>query len=127
MRRRLGLTIEDLSRKCRLSHNVIARLERDENIAQPWVLGRILPILAPSFKEAFPESNGNTYDCLIPPTSLGHWIKNQRLRRGMKLMELSEALIVSIYSVVRYESDRSRPSPAVRKRLRRLLGDSPFL
>ncbi len=127
MRRPLGLTIEDLSRKSRLSHNVIARLERDENHVQPWVLGRILPILAPRFKEAFPETNGDAYDFLIPPTSLGRWIKNQRLRRGMKLMELSETLIVCIYSVARYESDRSKPSPAVRERLLRLFGDTPFL
>jgi transcriptional regulator with XRE-family HTH domain len=123
----LGLTIEDLSRKCRLSHNVIARLERGESHIQPWVLGRILPTLAPRFKEAFPETNGDAYDFLIPPTSLGRWLKNQRLRRGMKLRELSEALIVNIYSVVRYESDRSKPSPTVRERLRRLLGDTPFL
>ena len=127
MRKRLGLTIEDLSRKSRLSHNVIARLERDETRVQPWVLGRILPLLATRFKEAFPESNGDAYDFLIPPTSLGRWIKNQRLRRGMKLRELSESLIVCIYSAVRYESDRSKPSPAVRSRLRRLWGDTHFL
>ncbi|MBI5623048.1 MAG: hypothetical protein HY924_04635 [Elusimicrobia bacterium] len=54
MRKRLRMTIEDLSRKNRLSHYVISRLERDATRKMcPWVLGRILPFLASRFKELF--------------------------------------------------------------------------
>ena len=127
MRKRLHLTIEDLSRKSRLSHNVIARLERDETRVQPWVLGRILPFLAARFKETFPESSGDAYDFLIPPTSFGAWLKNQRLRRGIKLKELAKQLGVCPFTLIRYESDRAQPSPAVRERLCRLFGHTQFL
>lgn len=128
MRKQLGLTLKEFSQMARLGHNTIAKLERGEiRKVQPWVLGRILPFLASQFKKAFPEAGGDAYDFIIPPTSLGRWIKNHRLRRGMKMRELSKALIVNIYSVVRYESDRSRPSPEVRARLRRLFGDTRFL
>ena len=121
MRKRLGLTIEDLSRNCRLSHNVIARLERDETLAQPWVLGRILPHFTERLKDTFPETNGDAYDFLIPPITFGSWLKNQRLRRGMKLNALARKLGVRPFTLIRYESDRSKPAADIRDRLKRVL------
>lgn len=59
----------------RLGHNTIAKIERDETRkVQPWILGRILPALAGRFKEAFPETGGDPYDFLIPPTTFGGWL-----------------------------------------------------
>lgn len=123
MRRRLGLTIAELSRKSKVSHNVISRLERDATRrVQPWILGRLLPPLASRFKETFPEAGGNAYDFLIPPTTFGGWLKNLRMRRGLKLTELAHALKVRPYTVIRYEADETKPAPEVRQNLRRILG-----
>lgn len=121
LRRKLGLSIKDLSPKVRLAESAIARIERDEARSQPWVLGRILAFLASSFKEAFPETNGDPYDFLIPPTSFGTWLRNQRLRRGMKQRALAAALGVRPYTVVRYEADLTKPAPAIREKLRKVL------
>jgi transcriptional regulator with XRE-family HTH domain len=121
MRKRLGLTIEDLSRKSRLSHNVISRLERDESRAQPWVLGCILPHFTDQLKNAFPETNGDAYDFIIPPVTFGSWLKNQRLRRGMKLNALAQHLDVRPFTLIRYESDQSKPAAPIRDRLKRIL------
>jgi len=123
MRKRLHMTIEDLSRKSRLSHNAIARLERDETRkTNPWVLGRILPFLASRFKETFPESNGDAYDFLIPPVSFGAWLQNLRLKRGLQLQELAKLLGVHPYTLIRYERNQTKPEQAVRLRFMERFG-----
>lgn len=121
LRKKLGLRVKDLSPKVRLAESAIARIERDEARPQPWVLGRILAFLASNSKEAFPETNGDPYDFLIPPTSFGTWLRNLRMRRGMKQRDLARVLGVRPYSVVRYEADLTKPAPAIRERLRRVL------
>jgi transcriptional regulator with XRE-family HTH domain len=121
MRKRLGLTIEALGQKGGLSHNVVSRLERDDSRVQLWVLGRILRHLATQFKDAFPETNGDAYDFIVPPVTFGSWLKNQRLRRGMKLNELAQQLGVRPFTLIRYESDQSKPTAPIRDRLKRIL------
>jgi transcriptional regulator with XRE-family HTH domain len=123
MRKRLHMTIEDLSRKSRLSHNAIARLERDETReTHSWVLGRILPFLASRFKETFPEATGDAYDFLIPPASFGAWLQNFRLRRGLQLQELAKLLGVCRYTIIRYERNLTKPDEAARLRLNKRFG-----
>lgn len=123
MRRRLGLTIEQLSAKSGLSRNVISRLERDAvRRVHPWIIGRLLPYLASQFKETFPESGGDPFDFLVPPTSFGAWLKNLRMRRGLKLKELARRLKVRPFTVIRYEADATKPAPEVRGNLRRAFG-----
>jgi transcriptional regulator with XRE-family HTH domain len=121
MRKRLGPTLEALGRKSGLDHKSISRLEHDNSRVQLWVLGLILPHLAAQFKNAFPETNGNPYDFIVPPATFGSWLKNQRLRRGLKLNELAQQLGVRPFTLIRYEADHSRPETAVRERLKRLL------
>lgn len=121
LRNKLGLRIKDLSPKVRLAESAIARIERDEGRHQPWVLGRILAFLASSFKEAFPETNGDPYDFLIPPATFGSWLRNLRMRRGLKQRELARSLGVRPYTLVRYEAEMSKPAPAIREKLRRVL------
>jgi transcriptional regulator with XRE-family HTH domain len=121
MRKRSGLTIEDLGRKSRLSPNAISRLERDHSRAQPWALGRILPHFAAQFEAVFPETNGDAYDLIIPPVTFGSWLKNQRLRRGMKLNELAQQLNVRPFTLIRYESDQRKPQAPILDRLKRVL------
>ena len=49
-----------------LGHNTIAKLERDEiKVVQPWVLSRILPVLAKRSKEAFPDVQEDIYSYLL--------------------------------------------------------------
>ena len=123
MRKRLHMTIEDLSRKSRLSHNAIARFERDETRkTNPWVLGRIFPFLASHFKETFPEAKGDAYNFLIPPVSFGAWLQNLRLRRGLQLRQLAKLLGVHPYTLIRYERNQTTPAQAVRLRLKNRFG-----
>ncbi len=123
MRRRLGLRIEDLSAKSGVSHNAISRLERGETKkVHPWIIGRVLPELASQFKEVYPEVGGDPYDFLIPTTSFGSWLKNFRMRRGLKLKDLAKRLGVRPFTVIRYEADETKPAPEVRQRLRRTFG-----
>lgn len=123
MRRRIGLTIEELSKKSRLSHNALSKLERDATRkVHPWVIGRVLPFLAARFKETFPEAGGDPYDFLIPPTTFGGWLKNFRMRRGLKLIDLAHAVKVRPFTIIRYEADESKPSPDVRQKLARAFG-----
>lgn len=120
MRRRLGLRIEDLSERSGVGHNAISRLERDATRkVHPWVLGRVLPYLASHFKETFPEAGGDPYDFLIPQTTFGGWLKNFRMRRGLKLKDLARVLKVRPFTVIRYEADASKPTLEVRQNLRR--------
>ena len=121
LRRHLDLTIEELAKLTRIGHNVIACLERDETKAsQPWVLGRILPFLASRFKEVFSETGGDPYDFLVPPTSFGAWLQNQRMRRCLRQKALAALLGVDRESIRRYEANESKPLPAIRLRLRKV-------
>lgn len=121
LRRKAGLSLDDLAKKSGLQRNVLSRLERDKTrkANYPWVLGRILPFLAGRFKEAFPEAKGDPYDFLIPPKTFGGWLRNLRMRRGMKLKDLAQALKVRPFTVIRYEADATKPARAVRNNLRR--------
>lgn len=121
MRRRLGLTIENLSHKSQISHSAISRIERDETRAQPWILGRLLPVLASQFKNAFPETKGDPYNFLFPPRSFGSWLRNLRIRHGPKVGQLAGMLSVKPFTIIRYEANLSKPKLEIRERIRRAL------
>lgn len=110
-----------MSQKAGVAHNAVSRLELDRarkpNIK---VLGRLLSFFSDGLSEGFPS--GDAYDHIIPPKTLGSWIKNQRLRRAMELGELAQRLKVHVYSAIRYERDTYRPTPEVRLRLRAVFG-----
>jgi len=122
MRRSLGLTQEDLSKKTGVQCSVITRLERDKTSPRqaPRIIGRVLPALGAKFKAAFPETGGDPFDFVYPPNSFGGWIRNLRARRGLKLRDLADLLKVTPFTVIRYENNLSRPDPTVQKRLRRV-------
>ena len=106
-----------------LGHNTIARLEReDSKSAKPWVLGRMLPFLMERFKEAFPDATGDAYDYLIPPNTFGDWLRNFRLRRGLRQGELAKALGVNKFTITRYEANQSMPNNDIRRRLQQRFG-----
>ncbi len=124
MRKSLGMTQRDLSKKTGVWESILTRVERDKIRVRhmPRLLGRLLPALQERFAVAFPETNGDPYDFVFPPTSFGGWMRNFRTRRALKLRDLAEILSVKPFTIIRYESDVSRPEPAVRKQLRRLFG-----
>lgn len=43
------------------------------------------------------------------------------MRRGLKQRDLARALGVRPYTLVRYEAGTSKPAPAIREKLRRVL------
>ena len=121
LRRRLGLTIALYATGTGVSHGAIGRLERDKlRTLNPWVLGRILPFLASKYKEVFPETQGDPYDFLVPPTTFGSWLRNQRMRRGLQQRDFARLLGVNRESIRRYEANETKPIPAVRDRLRKV-------
>lgn len=122
LRRQASLTIEQLSSKTGVSQGAIAKLERDESpVLRPWVLGRIIPYLSQSLKQAFPETGGDPYDFLVPPVSFGKWLRNQRMRLALQVNDFAAKLGVREFTVIRYEADQAKPYPAVQERLRALL------
>lgn len=119
LRRRLGLTRALFATATKVSHGAIGRLERDKaRTLNPWVLGRILPFLASRYKEAFPETKGDPYDFLVPPTTFGSWLRNQRMRRGLQQRDRARRLGVNRESIRRYEANETKPAPPVRAKLR---------
>lgn len=121
LRKRLGVTLERFSQITGLSRNAIGRVERDQaRYIEPRILGRLLPHLSQRFKEAFPE--GDPYEFLIPSKTVGGWIRNQRLRRGMSQKDLARALRVHQFTVLRYERNSTQPDPNIQRRLRSVLG-----
>ena len=118
------MTLDQFSLKTGLARNTIARIERDEvRHIEPRIFGRILPHLADLFKVTF--SGSDPYDFLIPPKTFGGWLRNQRLRRGMAQKHLAKSLGVHVFTVIRYETDRTKPDASVRERIKNLL-DSDF-
>jgi len=106
-----------------LSHNTIARIERDEiKYIQPWILGRLIPPLVKRFREVFPDVHGDVYDYLIPPKTFGERLRNYRLRHGLQQKELAKILGVARFTIQRYESDRFAPKQDILCRLRDILG-----
>jgi transcriptional regulator with XRE-family HTH domain len=123
LRKRLGYTITSLATLTELGHNTIAKLERDEmKSIKPWVLGRMLPFLLAKFKEAFPDATGDTYDYLIPPNTFGDWLRNLRLRRGLRQRELAKSIGVNKFTITRYEANQSLPNQEIRRRLQKHFG-----
>jgi transcriptional regulator with XRE-family HTH domain len=123
LRKRLGYTITSLATMTKLGHNTIARLEREEaKSVKPWVLGRVLPFYLARFKEAFPYAAGDAYDYLIPPKTFGDWLRNFRLRRGLRQGELAKALGVNKFTITRYESNHSIPSRDIQRRFQERYG-----
>jgi len=121
LRRRLGITRTLFATSTGVSRGAIGRLEQDKaRTLNPWVLGRILPFLASKYKEVFPETQGDPYDFLVPPTTLGGWLRNQRMRRGLQQQDLAKLLGVNRESIRRYEANETKPAPAVRDRLRKV-------
>ena len=114
-------TLEQFFQITGLSRNAIGRIERDETRhIEPRILGRLLPPLAGRFKEAFPK--GDHYEFLIPSDTLGGWMRNQRLPRGMAQKHLAKSLHVHPFTVVRYERNSTKPDSKVRQRLEKILG-----
>ena len=82
----------------------------------------MLPFYLARFKDAFPDVAGDAYDYLIPPTTFGDWLRNFRLRRGLRQGELAKTLGVNKFTITRYESNHSLPNREIRSRLQKRYG-----
>ena len=81
-------------------------------------MGKLLAYFGRDLAEAFPEGK-DAADQLVPVADFGSWLKNLRVRKGLKQVELARVLKVSKVSIRHYESGFCKPGLAVRNRLRR--------
>ena len=109
LRRRLGITRTLFATGTGVSRGAIGRLEQDKaRTLNPWVLGRILPFLASRYKEVFPETQGDPYDFLVPPTTFGAWLRNQRMRRGLQQRDLALEKALAELQELRDKPDKKK-------------------
>jgi DNA-binding XRE family transcriptional regulator len=76
----------------------------------------MLPFFIERFKDVFPEVNGDAYDYLIPPKTFGDWLRNFRLRRGLRQGALAKTLGVNKFTITRYEANQSTPNQEIQRR-----------
>lgn len=118
LRKRRALTIAELQAASGVSHNAISALERGAVPPNPWVLGRILSFHGQDASIVFP-GEGDIFDRIIPPASLGACLTNIRLRKALQLGDLARVMKVSKVAVWRYERNLMRPSNVALQRVRR--------
>lgn len=120
LRRRQGLTQEDLCRRTGISRATICKLERGGGATlHPEIVGKLLAYFGQEAAEAFPEGKDGV-DHFVPVTDFGSWLRNFRVRKGLQQVELAKILGVSNASVSAYEKSQTRPRNVVLKRMRKV-------
>lgn len=117
LRKRQGLTIPALERRTGVSHGTISRLERGAARVNVAAVGRLLAYFSRDLQEAFPDGQ-NAADLLVPVSNFGSWLRNFRVRKGLRQVELARILGVTKTSVCWYERNRSKPKDAIVRRLK---------
>lgn len=118
LRKRQGLTIPDLERHTGISHGTISRLERDSAAVNVAAVGKLLAYFGRDLHEAFSDGE-YPHDQVAPVTDFASWLRNFRVRKGLRQVELARILGVSKVSVCRYERNRSRPQGVILRRLKK--------
>ncbi|MCB4756953.1 MAG: transcriptional regulator [Elusimicrobia bacterium] len=123
LRRRAGITITQLATQSGISHNSISRLERASSFkVNPTILEKLMQVLGVKLQEISPETDGDCYDLLIPPKTLGSWIKNARMKKGLQQKKLARLLGVNRETVRRWERDIVHPNSGLKPQLVQILG-----
>lgn len=81
------------------------------------MVGRVLKAFGDKARDAFPGVK-DIYDFLVPPKDFGSWLRNFRLRRGLRQGEVAKVLGVSTVSVGYYESNQRKPRPEILAKLK---------
>lgn len=118
LRRRQGLTIQDLERRTQVSHGTISRIERDSSGVNVAAVGRLVAFFSREIEEAFPNGQ-HAADILAPVSDFGSWLRNFRIRKGLQQAELAKILGVSRAAVCWYERNRSKPRDVIVNRLKK--------
>ena len=118
VRKRRGLTIPELGRLTGISHGSISRLETGSAPVNIAAVGKILAFFGPNLAEVFPDGQ-DPRDQLLPVSDFASWLRNFRMRKGLRQVELARILRVSKVTVCRYEQNRSRPQEVILKRLKK--------
>jgi len=84
-------------------------------------VGKLLAYFGRDWAEAFPEAEDGA-DQLVPVSDFGSWLRNFRVRKGLKQVELAQILGVSTVTICRYERRRSKPQSAILQRLKKSFG-----
>lgn len=119
LRRRQGLTQEDLCRRTGVSRATICKVERGGQMCHPEIVGKLLAYFGAEAAEAFPEGKDGV-DHFVPVTDFGSWLRNFRVRKGLQQVEVAKAIGVSKASVSAYEQNQTRPRNEVLKRMRKV-------
>ena len=123
LRRRAGVTIAQLATLSGISHNTISRLERAPAFrVNPGILEKLMQCLGVKFQEISPGTPENCYDLLIPPKTMGSWIKNARMKKGLQQKELARLLGINRETVRRWERDFVRPISRLQSQIVQILG-----
>ena len=119
LRRRQGLTQEDLCRRTGISRATICKVERGGGATlHPEIVGKLLAYFGREAAEAFPDGKDGV-DHFVPVTDFGSWLRNFRVRKGLQQAEVAKILGVSKASVSAYEKSQTRPRKAVLRRLKK--------
>ena len=129
-------SIGDWIRKCRLERDwsqveladelgvapiSIVNWENDKHLPQEANVRR----LENAFAQPCPNDGGDDIDDLEESDSIVNWLRGARLKRSMKLQELSEVSGVSVSTIVNIEQGRNlNPMPSTIRKLGRALDES---
>ncbi|MBI3548233.1 MAG: helix-turn-helix transcriptional regulator [Elusimicrobia bacterium] len=116
--KRQGLTIPDLERRTGISHGTISRLERDSRAVNVAAVGKLLAYFGRDLREAYPDGL-DAADQLVPISDFGSWLRNFRVKKGLRQVELARILGVSKVSICRNERNHSRPQYVIVERLKK--------
>ncbi|MFH1724716.1 MAG: helix-turn-helix transcriptional regulator [Elusimicrobiota bacterium] len=117
LRKRQGLTIVDLEQRTGVSRATICKLERGKAGMRPDAMGKLLSYFRGSLADAFPEG-ADAFDLLAPVSDFGSWLRNFRIRKGLRQFELAKIIGVCKASISAYEMKHTRPQDPVLKRLK---------
>lgn len=119
LRKRWGMTLDDLAERTGISKPTLCQFERGRRM-RTMIVAKLLAYFGQEAADAFPE--GDPLEQVVPVSDFGSWLRNFRIRRGLRQAELAKAIGVCEASVSAYELNRTKPQRQVLERLRKGYG-----
>jgi transcriptional regulator with XRE-family HTH domain len=137
LRRRLGLTQEQLAKKLGLDEGSVSRWEAGARRPSQWMAGRLKVLLQAmekgdiklaevrdptlSFFDLTRWRRKPPTSVTIQPRTFGERLRERRLRLGLSMKELAQRAGTSRGTVFRVEANKLRPSAKLRRALAQVL------
>lgn len=119
LRKRRGMTLDDLAERTGIAKPTLCQFERGRRM-RTMIIAKLLAYFGREAADAFPE--GDPLDQVVPVSDFGSWLRNFRIRRGLRQAEIAEALGVCKASISAYEMNYTRPQAPVLMRLKKVFG-----